>query len=260
MLCTQESVALIKMVKDIPALPEIFFRIRNLINNKNANAKALADAIRTDQAISANVLKCANSIHYNTMGHLVGTLTQAIARMGLVETGNIVMASSLLYGFTLPFGMNHIRALWAHAFAVGMICKRMANTHNLDPEELFMSGLLHDIGRALIGIRLDLNYFESDMATMSGQELIEAEHEAYGLSHAEAGAELLRLWNFPESLQRTVAEHHNPTTSFLPAQICTLADAEADQRFPYASSIDQIAATLASDPAEDTPDASPKSC
>lgn len=243
---------LIQRVKDIPSLPENFYRIRALLDNNDSDAKALANAIRTDQAISSSILKCANSSHYSTMGHPVGTLTQAITRMGVIETGQIVMASSLLHGFTLPFGMSHIRNLWGHAFAVGLLCKRMAKTHNdLNPEELFMAGLLHDIGRALIGIRLDLNYFESKMANLNGQELIDAEREAYGMNHAEAGAELLRLWNFPQSLQQAVAEHHNPATSFLPAHICARADTEARKRFPHVSSIDQVAAALLGDPDDD---------
>ncbi len=238
-------------MEDIPTLPESFSRIRARIDCDDSDAKDLAVVIRTDQVISATVLRIANSTHYNKMGRPVRTLTQAITRLGFKETGHIVMASALLYGFTLPFGMNHIRALWAHAFAVGLICERMAKAHNLNPEELFMAGLLHDIGRAIIGIRLDLGYFESNMAAMHGEELIDAEDKAYGLNHAEAGAVILHHWCLPESLQRTVAEHHKPSSSFIPAQICALANTKANQRFPFGSSIDQIATALAGDSAQD---------
>jgi len=253
MYCREDSLTLIEMMEDIPTLPESFMRIRTLMNRKEANIKELAEMIRTDQAIAASVLKCANSPHYNAMGHPVGSLPQAIARLGFTETSHIVMAASLLYGFTLPFGMNYIRALWAHAFAVGLICERMAKEHGLDQGEMFTAGLLHDIGKAVIGIRLDLTYFESNMAALHGEELIAAERKAYGLNHAEAGAAILRHWNLPESLQRTVAEHHNPETSFLPAKICALANTEANERFPFGSSLDHIGSTLACDPAQVEP-------
>ena len=236
---------------DIPTLPESFSRIRKVLDSDDSDAKDIADVIRTDQIISATILRCANSTHYSSTGNYVRTLSQAITRLGFRETSHIVMASSLLYGFTLPFGINYIRALWSHAFAVGLICERMAKAQDLDPEELFLAGLLHDIGRAIIGIRLDLGYFESNKATLCGEALIEAECSKYGLDHAEAGAEILRHWSLPESLQRTVAEHHDPESSFLPAQICAQADAEANERFPFGGSIDQISATLAADLPQD---------
>jgi len=254
MYCREDSITLIQMMEDIPTLPESFTRIKKLIALDNANAGHLARAIRTDQAISATVLKIANSAHFNSMGHPVGTLTQAVARLGFKEASHIVLASSLLYGFTLPLGMNFIRALWAHAFAVGVLCERMAKSHNQDPEEMFMAGLLHDIGRAVLGIRLDLTYFESNMASMHAEKLIDEEIKKYGLNHAEAGAAILRHWGLPETLQRAVAEHHDPESTFLPARICGLADEEANRRFPFGSSIDQIGAILAEDTLKDMPE------
>jgi len=252
MYCRQDSLELIQRMDDIPTLPESFSRIKKSLDSNDSNAKDIADIIRTDQIISATILRCANSTHHAAAGNYARTLTQAITRLGFKETSHIVMASSLLYGFTLPFGMNYIRALWSHAFAVGLISERIAKVHDVNPEELFLAGLLHDIGRAIIGIRLDLGYFESNKATLCGEALIEAECSKYGLDHAEAGAKILHHWNLPESLQRTVAEHHDPESSFLPAQICAQADAEANERFPFGGSIDQICATLATDSPQET--------
>lgn len=254
MYSREDSITLIEMMEDIPTLPDSFIRIKKLIGNEGASAADLAKAIRTDHAVSACVLKVANSAYYNSMGLPVATLTQAVARLGFMEASHIIMASSLLYGFTLPLGMNYIRALWAHAFAVGVLCERLAKRHHQDSEELFMAGLLHDIGRAIIGIRLDLTYFESNMASMHAESLVDEEVKKYGIDHAEAGALLLHHWDFPEALQRTVAEHHKHESTFLPARICALADGEANRRFPFGSSIDQISAMLAEDSLEDLPE------
>jgi putative nucleotidyltransferase with HDIG domain len=257
MYCREDSITLIQMMEDIPTLPESFLRIKSLLARDDTNASDLAKAIRTDHAISACVLKVANSAYYNSMGRPIAVLSQAIARLGFVEASHIIMASSLLYGFSLPLGMNYIRALWAHAFAVGVLCERLAKRHNQDPEELFMAGLLHDVGRAIIGMRLDLTYFESSMASLDDEALIEEEVKKYGLDHAEAGAIILRQWDFPAYLQRTVAEHHDLESTFLPARICALADEEANRRFAFGSNIDQISALLAEDSLEDLPELPP---
>ena len=254
MYCREDSITLIQMMEDIPTLPESFLRIKKLLARDDTNAADLARAIRTDHAVSACVLKVANSAYYNSMGHPISALSHAIARLGFVEASHIIMASSLLYGFTMPLGMNYIRALWAHAFAVGVLCERLAKRHHQNPEEMFMAGLLHDIGRAIIGIRLDLTYFEGTMASIDSEALIKEEINKYGLDHAEAGAIILQQWDFPEDLQRTVAEHHDLESTFLPARICTLADEEANRRFAFGSNIDQISALLAEDSPEDLPE------
>lgn len=254
-LYTREaSLTMISMARDVPALPDRFARIQAVLDREDSSVDDLAKVIGTDQSTAAMVLKSANSAYYNRRGAPVTDLKNAITRLGLRDTGQITMSMSLCYGFAIPMGMGNVRAFWAHAFAVGLLSKHLAELLGEDGDELFVAGLLHDIGRAILGMLVDMDYFETKLAQMDGLELVEAERKRYGIDHAEAGAELLKLWNFPEKLQKIVGGHHSLNDSdFLPARICALANNEARVRLPYGTTIDRVEASIMEKFAADAP-------
>jgi len=133
---------------------------------------------------------------------------------------------------------------WAHAYAVAILSKKMAEVLRLDAEEIFVAGLLHDIGRAILGIRVNMFYFEGEMGGLCGDKLIEREMECFGLDHAGAGAEIMALWHFPTSLIRAVKEHHEPDSGFLPARIVSLANREAHKHLPGVTDVEQVPSIL----------------
>jgi len=236
----ESSLTLIRMVDDLPSLPDRYARISEVIDNPQSSAADLARIVGTDQATAIMVLKFANSPAHNPMGKNIASLSMAIARLGSKETAQIAMTMSLMYGFAFPAGMVHIRAFWAHAFAVALLNKQLAALLDLDQDAYFTIGLLHDIGRAALGIRVDMNYFESQCAQLNGVELIAAEKTAFGIDHAEAGEEILKLWDFPAFIYETIGAHHCQDTSSIAARILQLADEAAHQAIPYKTNIDQI--------------------
>jgi len=240
----EETIELIRRVEDMPTLPDRFFRIRQVIECKESSAKDLAKIIGTDQGTASMVLKVANSVYFNSSEKPVGQLTHAITRLGYKETANIAMTMSLFYGFALPGGIQNVRTFWAHAYAVAVLSRKMAAALQLDDEEIFVAGLLHDIGRGILGLLVDLSYFEGPMGVLCGESLVKAEQEKFGLDHAEAGAEILGLWYFPASIRKAVEKHHKPDTSFLPARIISLADREVYKYLPDISDIDRVEAML----------------
>jgi len=219
-----------------------------VINDPDSGAADLARIVGTDQATSAMVLKFANSPMHNPMHQNIGSLPIAIARLEIRETGHIAMTMSLLYGFAIPMGMTQIRAFWAHAFAVTLISRHMAGLLDMNEEELFVAGLLHDIGRAILGIRVDMEYFEGELGRLSGEDLVAAERQAYGIDHAKAGSEILMLWNFPDNIREPVSCHHNEDTNSVPGKILKLANAEAHKRFPYITDMERVEQTLMEKP------------
>ena len=236
----EASLGLIRMVDELPSLPDRYARIREVIECPKSDAIDLAHIVATDQATTAMVLKFANSPAHNPLGNSITSLPIAIARLGTTETAHIAMTMSLIYGFAIPGGMLHIRAFWAHAFAVALLSKRMATLMDFDQDTLFTVGLLHDIGRAVLGIRVDMDYFESDLAGLHGEALIRAEQEAFGLNHAEAGSELLKRWELPAAVYDAVALHHAPETVSIPVRLVQLADAEANRALSRDIMIDQV--------------------
>jgi len=236
----ESSLILIRMVDDLPSLPDRYARIREVIEDPRSGAAELARIVSTDQATTLMVLKFANSPMHNPMGHSIASLPMAIARLGTRETAHIAMAMSLIYGFAIPTGMVHIRAFWAHAFSVALLSKRMAALLDLDQDSFFTCGLLHDIGRAVLGIRVDMDYFEGPLGHMHGEELLAAEQRCFGLDHAEAGEELLKLWDFPSFICQTVGAHHAVESPTVAAHIIHIANVEAHQSIPANTDIDRV--------------------
>lgn len=255
------TLELLRFSDDLPSLPDRFVRIQEIANDPDSGADDLADVIRSDQATTAMILKFANSPAYNPSHTPVGELSQAIARLGSRETVHIATAISLMYGMILPTGMANIRIFWAHAFAVALTAEQIA--HLADPaeshchhERVFMAGLLHDIGRAALGMRVDFSYFEHETGHLHETALIETEQAYYGVNHAEAGAELLRLWHFPDDICRAVAEHHDAESTQFLSRICYLANAYTNEHLPERTPFEQVADLLTQSFTDNPPDIS----
>ncbi|GAV20456.1 HDOD domain protein [Mariprofundus micogutta] len=233
----QSTLELLAFSDDLPSLPDRFVKIQQIAQDPDSSADDLAEVIRSDQATSAMILKFANSPAYNPTQTPIGELSKAIARLGSRETVHIATAISLMYGMILPTGMANIRAFWGHAFAVALVCEWIAR--EADPaeqhcshERAFMTGLLHDVGRAALGMRVDFSYFERDVGHLRGESLIQAEEVFYGMNHAEAGQRLLQLWLFPDDLSEAVAQHHNPDASPFLARVCFAANTYVNEYLP----------------------------
>jgi HD-like signal output (HDOD) protein len=225
----ESTLELLSCCKDLPSLPDRFVKIQNVIQDSDSGAKDLAEVIRSDQATSTMILKVANSVLFNPTNVPIGELSKAVARLGSREVSHIATTMSLMYGLILPAGMSNIRAFWAHAFGAAIVSERLAK--QLDPaqencshERAFMMGLLHEIGRVALGLRVDFSYFEGEMGHLHGDALIQAEEACYGVNHAEAGMHLMRLWNFPEDICLAMGEYHKPESHLFLAKICNVAD------------------------------------
>ncbi len=242
----QSTLELLQFSEDIPSLPDRFVKIQHVAQDPDSNAEDLANVIRSDQATTVMILKFANSPAYNSSNTAISELSKAIARLGSKEAVHIASAMSLMYGMILPTGMANIRIFWSHAFAVALVTERIAKT--ADPaqklgshEAAFMAGLLHDIGRAALGMRVDFSYFEHETGHLHEDALIKAEEAYYGVNHAEAGMHLLRLWGFPNGLCETVGEHHLPDSPIFLARACYLANQFINTHMPERTPFDHVA-------------------
>ena len=220
-------------IDNLPALPGRFHKLQEILGDTSSSLADLARVIEQDQAITATILKIANSIYYNPLGKPVSNVPYAISRLGRKEAGDIALSMALLSGIPMPANIIYIQQFWTHAFITGQISRYISTTlssqYKLEPDTIYVSSLLHDIGRAILAICIDADYFKKDMANLHGNRLIEAEQRHYGIDHAEAGAMVLRLWKLPPEIYTTVGEHHNSETEYTPAKICAFATQFAHQ-------------------------------
>jgi len=249
-----ETLDLVRSTKNMPTLPDRFLKIRSTIANIHSDANDLAHIIETDIATSAAILKISNSASYNPSGKALASLPHAIARIGTATSAQIAMSMALLQGFMIPSGLNHIRKFWAHSYATAQICsymcQQLTSPYKEQQATLFIAALLHDIGRAILAMRVDINYFDRDFSALCSQELCEAESETYGVDHTEVGAIILEHWGMPDTVIETVRRHHSPDTA-IATNLCSEAEAFVLETWPSTPHIEEMQIIMKAPPHDD---------
>ena len=106
------------------------------------------------------------------------------------------------------------RELWVHSLQVALLSRYIAKRQmdfKVDPEEAYLAGLIHDLGRFII-LCEDVASFNELAKTRveTGKELVELERKVCGYDHAMLGVLASRAWNFPEQLTSVIRFHHCP--------------------------------------------------
>ncbi|MDY0039274.1 MAG: HDOD domain-containing protein [Desulforhabdus sp.] len=212
----------------LPALPCIFYQINDAINNPRSSARDIADIIRNDSSLSARLLRIANSVLYGLRSK-IDTISRAVVVIGTKEIGSLALGITIMTHFgNIPAHIIDMRSFWKHHMACAIASRVIAgykNTANL--ERLFIGGLLHDIGRLIVGKYMPDELLASLQRAQSEDKLLhEVEPETVGLMHSTIGARLLKAWKLPVSLENIVKYHHQPmqATDGLEPAIVNLAD------------------------------------
>ncbi len=217
----------LKNIRSIPALPGGAVRVLQLLEDPNVDIRVVTRAAAYDPALSANLLRVANSAAWGAE-RTIATLEGAVNRLGLTRVYQAVVASIVgpmskmpVRGYDIPAG-----ELWNHAIAVATATREIVKELRLPGhEEAFTAGLLHDVGKIVLGsVMAEDGDTVADLATREGISFLEAEVRVIGIDHAEAGALLLEHWHLPPALTLAVREHHLPATASLTTDLVHLAD------------------------------------
>ena len=203
---------LVAGVTQVASLPEIYFKIEAALEDPRTSNQNIADILSEDSALTARMLRLANSSFFNFPGR-IENVTQAITIIGMRQLREVVLASSVVGVFKgLPGDHIDMDQFWRHSIGCGAACRVMATLRReSNIETAFVSGLLHDIGRLIL-------YKErpKDMGRLIEQcrrdngLLYVAEQEHFGFDHADVGGLLMQEWRLPKRLIETTAHHHQP--------------------------------------------------
>ena len=165
--------------------------------------------IERDPALTARILAAVNSSRYG-MSRRISNLQQAVALLGQKTLRTIALSFSVLKAFSADIDERIHREFWRRSLTTSLIADRLSRRcKDVDPDDAYISGLLADIGMlALLQFKPD-TYLPLCEAHSHGPKLVAAERAALGCDHAEFGARLLELWQFPAVLSQTVAVHHS---------------------------------------------------
>ncbi len=203
---------LVEGIEKLVSLPEVCIKVNRLIEAPNYSAATLGDLIAQDTDLSARLLRVVNSAFYNLQAP-VETISRAITVVGTNELRNLVMATSAARAFTgIPGDLVDMPEFWRYSLATGIIASELAGRCRvLHAERLFVMGVLHDIGRLVIYLKLPDASRDIHLVTGGDDTLLPAvEEEILGFTHMEVGEALMRRWNLPRSIFIVVGHHHHP--------------------------------------------------
>lgn len=187
-----------------PVMPQVVKEVKGVIQQPNSTADHVAAVIEKDPVISLRLISVANSPIYRGI-HKIRNLKEAIPRLGLKETLNLVIAiaNKSLYETDRAQFRILMDKLWVHSLASAYGAKLIAEHLKLDdPENYFLMGLVHDVGKCLL-----LQAFTNISKTRKiNFDVIQANIQQ---GHLSIGGVLLRRWGFDDIVVKVVTRHEN---------------------------------------------------
>lgn len=209
------SEKLLQKIETLPTLPIVVTRIMQLVENPKTAAVEISKVVSLDPALTVKILKIVNSAYYGFPKQIT-TITHAIMILGFEDVKNIAMGISVFDIFKSKGVKDVVEfdriGFWLHSIAVGSCTKLLAKKLRYkNPEEAFICGLLHDIGKII----LDQYFHDEFNAVMKlAQEenllFINAEKRLNDMDHAEIGRVVAKKWGLPSTIIDCIAGHHNP--------------------------------------------------
>ncbi|RJP81630.1 MAG: HDOD domain-containing protein [Candidatus Zixiibacteriota bacterium] len=201
---------LAESIPGLPALPAVAAQLMEAMDDPTTSAAELARLISSDPALTARLLKLANSTYYG-FPRRIGTVNLAVVVLGLETVRDLSLSVLITDCFyhphdDLPFPFDKF---WSHSLTSAVAARLIFRLCGIpNPGEGFVAGLVHDIGKLFLGRYYPQKYAAALRRTEEGVSLLEAEREVFGAAHPLAGAWLLDSWNLPAWLVEAVRDHH----------------------------------------------------
>jgi HD-like signal output (HDOD) protein len=212
----------------LPEVPAIVFELNEVLANPLSSADDIAQIVQKSPSLTAILLKIVNSPLYGFPSK-IDKISLAVTLIGTKEISGLALGISILENFdNIPKELLDMYSFLKHSLACGIISRLLA-THKGIPqtERLFVSGLLHDLGRLIIYC----NFPEDSrnilyLSRTNNRLLYEVEGEYFGCNHSHVAKYLIQQWKLPISLENNIFYHHNPSKAQQPvrATLVHLAD------------------------------------
>ncbi|MEA3469599.1 MAG: GGDEF domain-containing protein [Thermodesulfobacteriota bacterium] len=208
----EETLAAVLSSDELPTLPTVASEIITLTAREDTTLSDIASLISKDTALSAKILKVANSSFYS-FAQQISSINQAVSILGINAVRSLVLSFSFL---TMKGGKKKVHfdfeKFWKNSLAGAVASKLiLERVKGADTEEIFICGLLQNLGELILARTFPEEYEEILVHIAEGQyDALNAEENTFGTSHPIIGYEAAKTWGFPEVLLLPIRYHHNP--------------------------------------------------
>ena len=212
MSASQQRAAILQALEELPPLHKVAQKLIALMGDERSSARDLEKLIRNDQAMTARILKLANSSAYGKSRNIF-QLTEAVVMLGHGAISNLVLSVGVGDVMTMGLDEDFASLAWAHSLDCAAVSEALARVTGTDePENAFVAGLMHDIGLLVQARAVPLEL--KDVLASKPDDPLAAERAAMGLNHAQIGLKLLEQWHLPPALCEAVRFHHAPNRKY----------------------------------------------
>ena len=203
---------LISKAGDMKVLPSVARKVMEMVEREDVSGNQLAEAISKDHALSAHLLKAANSALFG-LPREITTVLMAVNVLGFKNTRDMTIMAATR-GVYKRFGITE-RMLWTHSVSAAIGAKTIASQYvPFVRDDAFICGRLHDVGKVILNNECPDLFSQVVMRTYNeGESSIQAESEVFGYTHTEVGSLITAKWNYPRVISSIIHLHHRDEES-----------------------------------------------
>jgi len=198
-------------IDNLPSIPENIIKIQNIIQDPRSDINIIAQYVKRDVGLTANILRIANSPWYMPIMR-VDSVDRAISLIGLRRLYSIVLAIAAKK--VLTERMKSIKDAWKHSYQCAFFAQQLMKQRRYPMEDIelgYIAGLLHDMGKVVfLSLSSDLINRMTNLSESKKVSISDIEKAALGLTHSEVGGKIANKWKFPKQLINAVTYHHEP--------------------------------------------------
>ncbi len=234
------------------ALPVAAARLLAATDTDDYDVPTVIGILETDPALTGRLIRQVNAATAATGGCC--SITQAVTLLGVRRLRSTALATSALE----VFGQDEepiAKSIAAHGVRTGELARSLAPHCGMAPDEMYVCGLLHDVGKLMLLRGADLDYREVVALDRPEGEAHFEERRRYGFDHALLGGHVLTSWKLPHPLPRVVAWHHQPNRAYrsqgkVPRMVALLRLADALASLDRTTTLDEVAMAFNTMPEE----------
>ncbi len=203
---------IVKHELSLASFPDVYFRLKKLLDSGSASAKDIAEVVSSDVALATKLLKLVNSPLF-ALAKKVTSIEQAVALVGEEELTEVALGlSAIRYFKDIPSELMDMKTFWKHSLSCGIFSKIIASyVKDVNEETMFTAGLLHDVGKLILFKNMPYSTVETLIFARENMvPMVEAEEIVLGFTHTDLSNLIMESWEFPDEIRDIVTHHHSP--------------------------------------------------